>query len=285
MHPEYLQLNKSICMKINVFSIFRLRKPSGSLLSKNQRQIIGVVFFTIGTLFGFGFNSLAVIADLNGAGFWGDFRDAVAFDHDQPTQANLVKIRCPILLAPGEEGTITAAFQNPNQKKADILVKAVVSERDFQNYRVLTRSLPIEPGSAQDFRWQITRQDIIEGNFILTRIFLMNQDQLIPYPARTDSCGIFVLSLFGLNGIGMVVLILAISLISLVVGSVLLYLSDSSIKKTFPRIDYGLYGLAGILLIGMLANLLGWWIFAGLVLLLAVLLTIVLITEMFKIRV
>ena len=35
-----------------------------------------------------------------------------------------------------------------------------------------------------------------------------------------------------------------------------------------------------ILLIGMIANLLGWWIFAGLVLLLAVLITGVLIPSM-----
>ena len=136
------------------------------------------MIFIIGLIFGFGFNSLAVIADLNGAGFWGDFQDAAAFDHDQPTQAELVKIRCPILLAPGEEGNITATFRNPDQKKADILVKVVVSERDFINYRVVTGSLPIEAGDEQDFHWQVTGQDIIEGNFILSRVFLMNEDRL-----------------------------------------------------------------------------------------------------------
>jgi len=238
------------------------------------------VIFTIGLLFGYGFNSLAVITDLNGAGFWGDFQDAIEFDHDQPTQAELVKIRCPILLAPGEEGTITATFRNPHPKKANILVKVVVSERDFVNYRVVTSSLPIESGDEQDFRWQITGQDIIERNFILTRVFLMNQYRSIQYPARTDTCGIFVLSLFGLKGASMVVLMLVTSLISLGVGGVLLYHSDSPIQKSSPRIDYGLYGLAGILLIGMIANLLGWWIFAGLVLLLAVLLTSILIPNM-----
>jgi hypothetical protein len=264
-------------MKTNVPLISSLRQPFRSFLFNNQRQIIGGVIFIIGLIFGFGFNSLAVIADLNGASFWGDSLDAAAFDHDQPTQAELVKIRCPILLAPGEEGNITASFRNPNPKKADILVKVVVSERDFVNYRVVTSNLLIESGDEQDFRWQVSGQDIIERNIILTRVFLMNQDRSTPYPARTDTCGIFVLNIFGLKGATMVALMFVTSLISLVVGSVLLYRRGTPIQKSSPRIDYGLYGLAGIMLIGMIANLLGWWIFAGLVLLLAVLLTSILI--------
>ena len=70
------------------------------------------------------------------------------------------------------------------------------------------------------------------------------------------------------------------SLISLVAGSVLLYRGNPPIQNSSPRIDYGLYGLAAIILIGMMANLFGWWIFAGLVLVLAVLLTIVLIPSL-----
>lgn len=257
-----------------------LHNRFSSFLIKNRRQIIGGVIFIIGSLLAFGFNSLAVIADLNGASFWGDIRDAVKFDHNQPTQAELVKIRCPILLAPEEEGTITATFRNPNQENADILVKAVVSERDYKNYRVVTGSLPIQASNEQDFHWQITHQDN-EGNFTLTRVFLMNDD----IPARTDSCGIFTLSFFGLRGTPMVVLMLVTSLISLVVGSVLLYPGSAEHRELSARIEYGLYLLAAILLIGMIANLLGWWIFAGLVLVLAVLLTIVLIPSMFHLSV
>ena len=267
-------------MKTTISLIANLRKSFRSFLFKRQGQMIGGVIFIIGALLGFGFNSLAVIADLNGAGFWGDLQDALAFDHNQPTQAELVKIQCPILLAPGEEGTITATFRNPQSKKAAILVKAAVSERDLENYRVVTGSLPVEPGASQDFRWQATRQDIRESNFILSRVFLMNQDRSTPYPARTAACGIFVLRLFGLKGAAMVVLTLATSLISLVAGSVLLSLSDSLLRKSSARFDYGVYGLAGILLTGMIANLLGWWILAGLVLLLAVLLTSILIPNM-----
>ncbi len=272
-------------MKTNVGFIASLRKPSQSFLSKSQRQIIGGVMFFIGSLFGFGFNGLAVLADLNGASFWGDFQDAVAFNHDKPAQAELVKINCPILLAPGEKANIMATFRNTHQQQADVLVKVVVSERDFENYRVVTSRLPIEPGDEQDFRWQITRQDIIENNFILTRVFLMNQDGPITYPARTDACGIFVWSPFGLKGASMVVLMFMTGLISLLVGSILLYFGDSPIQKTSPLIDYGLYGMAGILLVGMIANLLGWWILAGLFLLLAVLLASVMISHMLVLRI
>ncbi len=241
--------------------------------------------FFLGALLGFGFNGLAIFADLNGASFWGDIQDAVKFNHNKPTQAELVKIRCPILLAPGEEGLVTAAFQNPNQKRTDISVKVVVSKHDFDEYRVVTSNLPLEPGDEQEFRWQVTGQDIIERNFILTRVFLINQEGSEIYPARTDACGIFVWSLFGLRGGAVVVLTFIASLISLLVGSVLLYISDSAIQNSSPRLDYGLYGIAGILLLGMIANLLAWWNLALIFLVVAVILTVVILSHMLFIRV
>ncbi len=261
--------------------IYGISSRFSSFLIKNRRHIVGGIIFLFGCLIGFGFNGLAVMADLSGASFWGDVRDAMNFDHEQPTKADLVKIRCPILLAPKEEGAITATFRNPNQEKADISVKAVVSERDFRNYRVVTSSLPIEPEAKIDFNWQITQQDMVEGNFALTRIFLINDE----VPARTDSCGIYFLSLFGLKGSSMVVLIFVTSLICLIVGSVLLYTRNAPHKDNSLRSEHGLYLLAAILLISMVANLFGWWIFAGLVLVLALLLTIVIIPSIFHLSV
>jgi hypothetical protein len=284
LHLWYRQPQAMTRMKTNIRPTSSPRQPFRSSLIKHQRQILGGVIFIIGLSLAFIFNSLAVIADLNGAGFWGDSQDAAAFDREKPTQAELVKIRCPILLAPGEEGNITATFQNPNQEKAEILVKAVVSEGDYVNYRVVTSSLPIESGEEQDFRWQISEQDIIARNFILTRVFLMNQEQVIPYPARTDSCGIFIVNIFGLKGVWIVALMFAVSLISLVAGSILLYRRDSALQKSSPRLDFGLYGLAGIVLTGMTANLLGWWILAGLLLLLAILLTSILFFNLLNLR-
>ena len=148
----------------------------------------------------------------------------------------------------------------------------------------MTSNLPIELEDEQDFRWQITGKDIVQRKFILTRVFLMNQERFTPYPTRTDSCGIFVLSIFGLKGASLVALVFVTSLISLVAGSVLLYRRGSPIQRSSPRIDHGLYGLASIILIGMIANLLGLWIFAGLLLLLAALLTSILFFNLLNLR-
>ena len=271
-------------MKTNDRLVPSLRQPFRSFLFKNQRQIIGGVIFVIGLMLGLGFNSLAVIADLNGTGFWGDPKDTAVLDLEQPTQAELVRMRCPILLAPGEVGNITATFRNPNQEKTEILVKAIVSEGDFFYYRIVTSNLPIESGDEQDLRWQVNGQDIIQEKFILSRVFLMNEERYTPYPARTYSCGIFVLNIFGLNGATLVVLMVLTSLLSLVVGSVLLYHRGSALQRSSPRIDLGLYGLAGILLTGMIANLFGWWILAGLLLLLAALLTSILFFNLLNLR-
>ena len=271
-------------MKTKDRQVSNLNQPFRSFLFKNQRQLIGGIIFIFGLVFSFGFNSLAVIADLNGVGFWGDAKDAAALDREQPTQADLVRMRCPILLAPGEEGNLTAIFRNPNPEKAEILVKAIVSEGNFFTYRVVTSNLAIEPGDEQEFRWQVSGQDIIQEKFILSRVFLMNEERYTPYPARTYSCGIFVLSIFGLKGITLVVLMVLTSLISLVAGSVLLYRKGSPLQRSSPRIDFGLYGLAGILMTDMIANLLGWYILAGLLLLLAVLLTSILFFNLLNLK-
>ncbi len=112
----------------------------------------------------------------------------------------------------------------------------------------------------------------------------MNEERYTPYPARTYSCGIFILSIFGLKGTTLVALMVLTSLISLAAGSVLLYRRGSALQRSSPRIDFGLYGLAGIILTGMIANLLGWWIFAGLLLLLAALLTSILFFNLLGLR-
>jgi len=252
---------------------------SRSDLHNKRRLIVGGIFFVIGLICSIGFNGMAAAANLNGSGFWGDSRDGAAFDSTQPTQADLVNIHCPVLLAPAEEGNLSATFKNPHEEKANILVKVAVSKGDFVKYRDLNSNLPIEPGENQAFRWQVTPQDIVGGHFILSRVFLMNQKDSIPYPARTASCGIFILNLFGLNGTAMVVLFFVISLLGLGCGSGLIYFSDSPIQKVKPRIDYGLYGLACILPIAMIANLFNRWTSAGLIWLLAVLLTTILIVE------
>jgi len=228
------------------------------------------VLFILGALLAFGFNGLAVMADLNGGGFWGEFGDAASFDRAQPISVDLTRIQCPILLAPGEVGTIHATIWNPNQYQAEALVKVVVSEGDLNHYRALSDSLTIAARSRQDFRWQITRQDIVEENFIFTRIFLIYLDM----PARTESCGVLVLDLFGLPGAALVVLALVTSFVFLLVGNVLLYRRNLPYLESSPSIENGRIGLSAILLAGMIANLLGWWVFAGLLLVLALLLII-----------
>jgi hypothetical protein len=138
----------------------------------------------------------------------------------------------------------------------------------------------IEPGAKQNFSWQVTPKNVIENNFILTRIFLMSDDQYNPVPARTESCGVFVMNFLGLKGTAIILVMIITSLICLAFGSVLLNNFDTRLHNSSPRIDVGLYILAGILLLGMMADFLGWWILSGIIILLAILLTVVLVSHM-----
>jgi hypothetical protein len=271
-------------MKQNIDNESKRINSANSSALKKRWQTIWALFFTIGLLVGFGFIGLATVADMEGASFWGDFQDALDYNRDFSAQAELVNLRCPILLSPEEDGTITVSLRNNPQNQKDILVKAVVSDGDFQNYRVVNGSLPIAATKTQHYSWQVNQQDVILGNFILTRVFLMNADHQTPIPARTTSCGVFVLDFLGLSGTSMVALIVSTSFIFLTIGSLLLSRGDSRLKKAKPRIDNGLYILAGIILFGIVAALLGWWIISGLTLLLTILLGSILLTTILMLK-
>jgi len=247
---------------------------------RSQRWFIGVIFFVVGSLFSIGFNSLAVIGDLNAAGFWGDTDNALSFDRNQPTLANLGRLRCPIVLSPNEEGTIRAAFRNPHQEEVAILVIGIVSEKDFRSYREVSDTLIIEPRGRHDFRWNISQADSVEGNLILSRVFLMNQEKSTPYPARTAACGVIVLDFFGLKGSTIVIFLTAISLVSLLFGGILLYSYRKPRDYSSPQLFFSLFLFATTCIICLVANLLGWWILAGLILLFDVLLASIIISNL-----
>ncbi|HTX79046.1 MAG TPA: hypothetical protein VMC62_05235, partial [Longilinea sp.] len=128
------------------------------IFPRKRNYPIGIVFFVIGLGFAFALTCLAVVADINSAGFWGDYLDAVKFDNSQPTQANLVKLSCPIILASGENANIATTFKNAQAKSASILVKAVVGENNSESYRVVEKTLTLSPGSSMEFSWQVDQK-------------------------------------------------------------------------------------------------------------------------------
>lgn len=239
---------------------------------RSQRRLIGAIFFIIGSLFSIGFNSLAVFGDLNAASFWGDTYNALAYDRSRPTRANLFRFSCPVLLSPNEEGTIRAIFRNPHQEAVEILVIGIVSEYDFRSYRELSDTLLIEPRGRQDFRWNISQADRVEANFILNRVFLMNQDKPVPYPARTTACGVIVVDTLGLKVSTIVAFLTATSLVGLLLGSVFLYSYRKPGDHDSNQLVFGLSLFAVISVVCLVANLLGWWVMGGLILLFDILL-------------
>ena len=108
----------------------------------------------------------------------------------------MIKLSCPILLAPGENANIATTFKNVQAQNASILVKAVVGENNLESYRVIETTLTLSPGSNMEFSWQVDQKDIIYGNYILARVFLLNQDSYntLPCPHRIlwDLCAGFI---------------------------------------------------------------------------------------------
>ena len=240
------------------------------------------MLFIMGALIGFGFNCFSTLSDLEAVSFWGDDRDVLTFNHEVVPQAELISLDCPVFISPDETGSVTASIRNNPKNQKDILVKAAVSHGDLRDYRIVNGQVPLNSEMPLRYAWQVDRHDTIDGKVLLTRVFLMDSGHTFPIPARTKSCGVFVLDLFGLSGRWIEVLFVGISLICLTIGCLLLKSSKSRLKDSFPRLDHGLFILAGMIAFGMLADLLGWWIPAGLVLLLTILFTIVMIPSILQ---
>lgn len=249
-----------------------------SLVDRLKRWIAAILWI-LGGGFAFLFNGLGLIADLTAAGFWGDHQIAAQYDHEQPTQADLSGLLCPIFLAPNETGTITATFHNSQPETVNILVKAYITQRESGFDTIHSDFLSIQPGETLHFSWTVTPKNIIEERFILTRIYLMNKDLFFPVPARTDSCGIFITRFLNLNGKISALVMILVSLVGLLLGCAFLFFSHSSLHKSSPRLDVGLYLLAGALIADCMGNILGWVFLTGVFFLVAILLVFILIPQ------
>jgi len=168
--------------------------------------VISIMIYILGYASSTSFNSLSLWANLEGQSFWG-YPEAMAYDSSLTREARLSGVRCPILLTPGETGSVTIDVRNPN----DYPIKAWVSTHIsmpgmFENMARDLTSAALAPGERSTLRWVVSEENVIRNRMILVRAFLRLTDR--HPPSRTSHCGIVVLDLWGLPS--SVVMILAL---------------------------------------------------------------------------
>lgn len=232
-------------------------------IQRKAIRVLGLVLFTVGIVLGMALFATAA---------WGDF-EASLFDLSLPSDGPLNTLSCPVLVTAAESGTVSATFTNPSERPIQRRVRIHVSDGLVTLLREEKSMLPLDPGERQRLQWTVTADDAVWGRLILARVYVYRQ---YPLPSATAACGILLVDLPPFTGGHVLALAVAASLLGIGLGGWLWMASNRPLAGRIRRVTYGMAVLAGIVLAGMSASLLGWWLLAVGLLVLAILLALAL---------
>jgi hypothetical protein len=163
----------------------------------SSKTLIALVVFILGLATSLTLNIFVLWANLEGMSFWG-YPEALTFDSSLTTEARLTSLRCPVILAPGESGTVAVTVRNPNDYPIEAWISAHISMLGMEeNMLRELRSAPLEPGEKTTLTWEVSEQNKNNNGMILARVFLRLTER--HPPARTRHCGIVTIDLWGLS--------------------------------------------------------------------------------------
>ncbi len=173
-------------------------------LTPTQQSWLGSLLILIGILIG-----LALTASVTWAYSEADLY--VSFNADR----NLA-LKCPLMLSPNELGVVSAHIKNFTNEQITPTVSATISHagQPRQTNQVVT----LQTQDSQNLQWTVNPTDVIYDHLILVNV---TQLRYRDNPSMLGSCGILLFSLLGLNGLGTLILILALSLATMFTGAFL----------------------------------------------------------------
>lgn len=192
---------------------------------------------------------------LSGAVAWGEI-EARAYTpiYSGQNGGSGLDIRCPIMLSPTESGTISASISNPMEESASPVVIADISRAN--GIQQVSRTFSLAAHETQIGQWKVDASNIVWGRLILVNI---TQARFSDLPSREGACGIFIISLPGLNGLDAFGLLFALSLIGVYAGAVFWLRGRSPLHDRARGIIQAGSTLAGFSMAGLLVALLRWW--------------------------
>ena len=182
-----------------------------------------------------------------------------------------LKVHCPLVLAAADTGAVAVSVSNPSEMQVEPKIKADISGPYYPNTSQV--QLTIDPGQRQTARWEIGSGNITFGHLILAQVY---QYASYPLSSAKGYCGTLVLNLHGLTGKQFFALFLTASLFGIIVGLLLAGLGRRHMDERKTDETGGLLFLSGLILVGILAGAMGWWMLGVIVLAISVLLTVIL---------
>jgi hypothetical protein len=219
----------------------------GVRVSQGLARPLGVLLFSVGLLLGMA---------LFGAIVWADF-EAVLFDPGLQQDAPLRSLRCPVMIARSETGSVTASLSNPLDRSTERYVRAHITDGYITLMREVNRSVSLAPGERQRLEWEVTGDDAAFERFILVKVILRGR---YPLPSRQGTCGILVVDVPYLTGEQVFGLAFGASLLCMIGGLVLWTRASQPLGQRERQAARAMGVLAAGVLLGTTVGLVGWWL-------------------------
>jgi hypothetical protein len=200
---------------------------------------VSIIIFLLGYLLGMVILGLSVV---------GDF-EAFMFKPTVDGKILLSTLKCPVMMASSETGTIAVTLSNPTESTISPYVKAHISAGFVTLIREERVNLFIEPYESQHLEWPIQADDAAYGgHWALVKILVSSQ---YPLPSSDASCGVFVTNLMGFTGTQVYTFFLIASVLFMGVGGGIINLKPSIRKadKNTARatLMMGIIGTLGLI--------------------------------------
>ena len=236
---------------------------------QTPKNVLIVLAFSLSALIGFALLTVAV---------WGDV-EASMFDISQNGEKRLGTLSCPVLITPQDEAEFSAKFHNPIERAIETSVRVHISGghltlKQQENYR-----FELAPNETRKLAWPVNPEDAAYGKMVLVKVYRFRS---YPIPSADATCGILVLDLPTVTGKQIVYGSTGLSFLGMI-GTVGLWRKNNPLmskKKTETFRSMAI--LAGSIVLGLGASLLGYWLVGSLGLVIAILLTVGAITQSFK---
>ena len=235
----------------------RKMKPHPKILS-----ISGVLIYSMGILLGL---------SLCGWYVWGEVEASLLVFH---TGDRGIHLLCPLMLNSTEQGSISAAFNNPTDEEIRPTVQAVISHKNIP--RTENSVLTLAPGQAQKLIWNVNREDEVFGGLILVNVFETSQRNFL---SHQGSCSIMFWKFPLLSGKWVFTVLFLISVVAIAAGILLWLKSNSPLRDMKLNATNAGITLAVVIMGALLLVLPRWWILSGLLFLFSIMLIVIMITQ------
>lgn len=232
---------------------------------KNNRTFptVVVLSYLVGAILGLFLVVVSTWADLEST-FYGFFhRTNTRFDG----------LTCPILMTPNETASFSTTVTNTVDRALSPTIKVDISARGAFFSRL--ERLSLEPGESEEVVWDIGPDNIDVDRFIFAQVYVYS---FYPIPDSENTCGIFIVNLPG-NGTVIAWVMAMLSLLGMGFG---LYGSRQFHNLTHRgagNIWNSMMFLSLVIVIGLVASFMGWWVQGGFLLIVAVLLVVIMLGQ------